>query len=418
MEARRRIRLATEVGFQLVRHHLDMSSLRAPLRLPGWATSILDWAIALGMTLLLGAIAVASSNHLDTTVQRTVVPALFALSQGIPLVWRRRRPMLVLAIVVGANLVLWAVSGTRPVPLAPMVALYTVAAVTDRRTSLRALAVSALIGLPYVIDTATHIVGDKLPFQLFRLGFEGAIVAAAWFAGEMVRARAAYLAELEARANRAERERVAETARAVAEEKARIARELHDVVAHDVSLIVVQAGAAGEVFDEQPEEARSALRRIDEAGRDALAELRRLLGTVLPGDSELHPQPSLDRLDGVIERVRASGLRVAFGMEGSPRPLPAGVDLSAFRIVQEALTNVVRHADAREVSVTIGYRPDALELAIRDDGHGAQNGWSGHGNGIVGMRERAALVHGRLDAGPSRGGGFEVRAVLPLEATQ
>jgi signal transduction histidine kinase len=296
-----------------------------------------------------------------------------------------------------------------------MVALYTVAANSNRRTSLQALAVSAVIGVPYAIETAMHLSGEKFPFQLFRLGFEAATVAAAWFAGEMVRARRAYLAELEARAVRAERERATEAARAVAEEKARIARELHDVIAHDVSLIVVQAGAAEEVFDERPDEVRAVLRRIDEAGRDALAELRRLLGTVLPGDNDLRPQPSLARLDDLIDRVRASGLRVAVAVDGRARPLAAGLDLSAYRIVQEALTNVVRHARASQASVTIAYRPHALELTVRDDGHGANNGWRGHGNGIVGMRERASLVNGRVDAGPLSGGGFEVHAILPLE---
>ncbi|HYZ30320.1 MAG TPA: histidine kinase, partial [Thermoleophilaceae bacterium] len=365
--------------------------------------------------LVLAAIAVTSSSGLDTTVKRVVIPAVFALSQGVPLLWRRKCPFAVLVFVVAANMALWAVSGTRPVPLAPMVALYTVAATTGRRTSLRGLAVTAVIGLPYAIDTLKHLSGEKFPFQIVRLGFEAATVAAAWFAGEMVRARRAYLAELEARALRAEREREAEAARAVAEEKARIARELHDVIAHDVSLIVVQAGAAEEVFDERPDEVRAVLRRIDEAGRDALAELRRLLGTVLPGDTDLRPQPSLARLDDLIDRVRASGLRVSVAVDGPARPLAAGLDLSAYRIVQEALTNVVRHAGASQATVTIAYLPQALELTVSDDGRGANNGWRGHGKGIVGMRERASLVNGRVEAGPLAGGGFEVHAVLPLE---
>ena len=392
-----------------------MTAAVFPLRLPRWAQSMLDAGVAAGVTVLLAAIGFASSVGLPTTSERVLIPSAFALSQGVPLAWRRKRPLAVLVIVVAANIVLWVLVATRPVPIAPMVALYTVAATCDRRTSLQALGISAAIGVPYALATLEHLRGDKFPFQLLRLGFEGATVAAAWFAGEMVRARRAYLAELEARALRAERERETEAARAVAEEKTRIARELHDVIAHDVSLIVVQAGAAEEVFDERPDEVRAALRRIDESGRGALAELRRLLGTVLPADTALRPQPSLARLDDLIDRVRASGLRVSVAIEGAAPALPAGMDLSAYRIVQEALTNVVRHAGAREAFVTIAYRPRALELTIRDDGRGANNGWRGHGRGIVGMRERASLANGRMEAGPLTGGGFQVRAVLPLE---
>lgn len=392
-----------------------MYAVALPGRLPRWALPWLDRALAIGVTLVLGAFAYATSRNFHSVFGRDVAPGIFALTQGIPLAWRRQRPLEVLSFVVATDLLLWAIAGTRPAPLSPMIVLYTAAAERDRRTSLRAFGIAALVGFPYVLDTATHLQGSKIAFQMLRLGFQAATLAAAWFAGEMVQARTAYLTELEDRAARAERERETEAARAVAEEKARIARELHDVIAHDVSLMVVQAGAAEEVFDDRPSEARAALRRIDEAGRDALRELRRLLGTVLTGDAELEPQPSLERLDEVIERVRASGLRVTVEIDGSPRPLPAGIDLSAYRIVQEALTNVVRHAHATETRVAIAYMPRALELSITDNGRGASNGPRAHGSGIVGMRERAALVGGTVEASPASNGGFLVRAVLPLE---
>ncbi len=205
--------------------------------------------------------------------------------------------------------------------------------------------------------------------------------------------------------------------RAAAEERARIARELHDVVAHHVSLIAVQAVAADDVFDSRPDLAREALRAIESSGRAALAELRRLLGTVRPdaeGDGH-DPQPGLAQLDALVTAVRAAGVEVAVRYEGTPVQAPAGVDLSAYRIVQEALTNTLRHARARHAAVTVRYTPAAVEVEVQDDGRGAGGAVEG-GHGIVGMRERVALLGGTLQVGPGPRGGFRVRAALPLEA--
>jgi signal transduction histidine kinase len=208
-----------------------------------------------------------------------------------------------------------------------------------------------------------------------------------------------------------------ESRRAVSEEQARIARELHDVIAHSVSVIVVQASAADDVFDERPDQARAALRSIERAGRDALAELRRLLGAVRPGDdaSPVLPQPGLDRLDQLAEPLRAGGLEVVLREEGEAAAVPAGVDVSAYRIVQEALTNTLRHARATRAEVTVRYGADALEVEVRDDGTAAADGQA-DGLGVVGMRERAALMGGTLEAGPLPRGGYRVHARLPLEA--
>jgi signal transduction histidine kinase len=243
-----------------------------------------------------------------------------------------------------------------------------------------------------------------------------AVFAAAWALGDNLRTRRAYLAELEARADRLEREQQETARRAVAEEQARIARELHDVISHNVSVMVVQAAAGGDVFATRPDRAREALGSIESTGREALVELRRLLGVVRPavGDdgAGLEPQPGLARLPELVEQVTAAGLRVELTVGGEPRGLPAGVDLSAYRIVQEALTNTLKHARASNAQVTIAYGDASLELEVLDDGSSA--GIAGSGRGIIGMRERAALLGGELTAGPRPSGGFGVRATMPL----
>jgi signal transduction histidine kinase len=222
----------------------------------------------------------------------------------------------------------------------------------------------------------------------------------------------------------ASRRAVAEASRrAVAEEQARIARELHDVIAHSVSVIVVQAAAADDVFDEHPEQARQALRSIEGAGREALAELRRLLAAVRPGEADgdpLRPLPGLDRLDELAASMRAAGLEVTIDRHrAAGAPLPAGVALSAYRIVQEALTNTLRHAAASHAVVTVRLVEGLVELDIRDDGRGAGPsgaGTNGAGRGIAGMRERATMLGGTLEAGALPDGeGFRVHARLPLE---
>jgi signal transduction histidine kinase len=233
--------------------------------------------------------------------------------------------------------------------------------------------------------------------------------------GDNLRTRRAYLAALEERAERLERERDEQSRRAVAEEQARIARELHDVLAHNVSVMVVQAAAGRDVFDSRPRQAREALRSIEQTGRAALQELRRLLGAVRSeAEAPLSPQPSLVHLDELLDQVRRAGLPVDLHVEGNPKRLAAGVDLSAYRIVQEALTNTIKHAHASSADVLVRYDGDRVELLVTDDGIGTANGAAG-GHGLIGMRERVSMYGGELQAAAQPGGGFLVRASLPVE---
>ena len=246
---------------------------------------------------------------------------------------------------------------------------------------------------------------------MLSLGFP----ALAWLSG-------AYMSELRAGAARSRREQELETGRAVAEEQARVGRELHDVIAHTLSVIVIQAGAADDVFDTSPDKARQALGSIGSAGRQALAELRRVLATVRPQAGEEEgwaPQPGLSRLGELLAQVRATGLTVTARVDGAPADLPAGLDLSAYRIVQEALTNTLKHARADTAEVTVRYSPAGLLLEVLDDGQpAAPAGQRGPapGRGLIGIRERAAIHGGTCAAGPRPGGGFGVRVSFPLDA--
>jgi signal transduction histidine kinase len=235
-------------------------------------------------------------------------------------------------------------------------------------------------------------------------------------AGLYVYTRHAYVEGLEDRAARAERERELLAAQAVADERVRIARELHDVVAHNVSLMVVQAQAVGAVADDDAQ--RGALDQIAALGRQGLAEMHRMLGVLRAGEddpeAELAPQPGVADVERLVEHARGAGLDVRLSVEGEPRSLPPGVDLSAYRIVQEALTNVVRHAGHASAAVTISYKPGGLELTVVDDGRGPSSNGNG-GHGLVGMRERVALFGGELVAGRGPDGhGYAVRALLPF----
>jgi signal transduction histidine kinase len=220
------------------------------------------------------------------------------------------------------------------------------------------------------------------------------------------------------RRRRIVRDREFATREAVAAERAAIARELHDVVAHHMSVMVVQAGAARAVSASDPAATAEALRQIEASGRTGLAEMRRLL-EVLKAEEDGNrraPQPGLARLRELLDAMRASGLPVEAVVEGTPRPLPPGVDLSAYRIVQEALTNALRHAGGASARVIVRYEPDAVELEIGDDGHGPpEDPEASGGHGLIGMRERVQLFGGELEAGPRPGGGFLVRARLPSE---
>jgi len=343
-----------------------------------------------------------------------VLGALLLVLSSTPIAWRRRSPFAAL-VVVGTAAVLYEAFGypTQLSTVGVLIALYTCAAHLDRRRSLEAALFTA-VGLAIVLLTA------RWEVTIGSIASNIIIFATVWLIGDNLQTRRANVAALRERAERAEQTRAAEAQRAVAEERTRIARELHDVVAHSMSVMLVQTGAARRVLDTDPAQAATALQAVEATGRDAMTEMRRLLG-VLREDSApaaLTPQPSVDGLQHLIAQFREAGLDVSLQIEGEPRALPAGVGLSAYRIVQEALTNALKHAGPGvTVEVRIRYTLDDVEVRVTDDGRGAAgsaNGAGSGGHGILGMRERVDVCGGDLAAAPRAGGGFEVRARLPV----
>ncbi|MFD7132099.1 sensor histidine kinase [Streptomyces sp. NPDC059894] len=354
-----------------------------------------------------------------------VAPVVLLLCLVIAL--RRRLPekMLLLAGALGlAQLVLDV--PTTAADFALLVIVYTVAATGARWASRLALGMGLCAATLAQLRWPSAQTG--LAGNIALVVFQTVPFALAWVLGDSIRTRRAYFAQLEERAARLEKEREAQAKVAVAAERARIARELHDVVAHNVSVMVVQADGAAYVLDAAPDQAKKALETISSTGRQALAEMRRLLGVLRTGEhqegGEYVPQPDVEQIEDLVEQCRGSGLPVDFRIEGTPRPLPSGVELTAYRIVQEALTNTRKHGgpDAG-ASVRLVYFDDGLGLLVEDDGKGAphelydEGGADGRGHGLIGMRERVGMVGGTLDAGPRPGGGFRISALLPLKPT-
>jgi signal transduction histidine kinase len=245
--------------------------------------------------------------------------------------------------------------------------------------------------------------------------FPTAFAAIAWVAGRAVRVRSQLTEELHEAAAQAEEAHEAELARAAADERRRIAREMHDIVAHSVSVMVVQAGGGRRILQQDPARAVDAAVHIEETGRAALVEMRRLLGMLGKHEDVRAPQPTLAELGALVRRSREAGLPVELTVHGEPRALPAGLDLAAYRVLQEGLTNALRHAGGSRTDVTVRWAADALELEVADRGAGVIADGDG-GHGLVGMRERVRLYGGELWTGPRSGGGFEIRARIPLEA--
>jgi signal transduction histidine kinase len=356
-------------------------------------------------------------------VRELLVTLPFALGMVVPLVFRREYPVaaFVAVIVDGALQVLLM---RRPIgsDLAVLVVLYTLAACRPRRISLRGLAI-CLIG---AVTAVLRWHPSRAPDGLYTIGAEVAVVVGpvllAWLLGDSARWRRSYYQALEERAARLERERDAQAQVAAAAERARIAREIHDVVAHNVSVMVVQADGASYALASDPVRAKEALAAISATGRQALAEMRRLLGVLRREENvatqERAPQPGVGELGELLDQARLAGLPVSFTVEGIPQPLPSGTALAAYRIVQESLTNTRKHAGpVASASVVLRYSPDALVLTISDDGRGAAAP-DGTGHGLTGMRERVALYGGSVAAGPRPGGGFEVVATLPLTSVR
>ncbi|MFJ2262450.1 sensor histidine kinase [Streptomyces sp. NPDC087844] len=390
-------------------------------RHPTWVDGF--WAVVLlGISVASGT---AGQENSDSGTDHLAVVLPITLLLCLVIALRRRLPesMLILAVSMGAAQL------ALDMPLAPadfalLVIAYTVASNGTRWASRLALTAGLLAApLAQLRWPEEH---QSAAGQVAIVIFQTVPFALAWVLGDSLRTRRAYFAQLEERAARLEKEREAQAKVAVAAERARIARELHDVVAHNVSVMVVQADGAAYVLDSAPDQAKKALETISGTGRQALAEMRRLLGVLRTGEhqesGEYVPQPDVEQLDDLIEQCRGSGLPVDFKIEGTPRPLPSGVELTAYRIVQEALTNTRKHGGPNTgASVRLVYFDDGLGLLVEDDGKGAphelyeEGGVDGQGHGLIGMRERIGMVGGTLDAGPRPGGGFRISALLPLK---
>ncbi len=340
-----------------------------------------------------------------------LIAALLLVGTG-SLAWRRRAPLATAVAVTASMLTLgiWDVPDILATPsITFIVAIYSCGSNLPLRQALVGAAVVLVpiaVMLVFVEDTPADLV------------FLGGVFGGVWVVGRVVRSRRALTMELADRNVLLERERDEKARLAVAEERTRIARELHDVVAHCVNLIVVQAAAERRALgDDAGGETAAVLGSIETTGREALTEMRRLLGILRRDDESapLAPPASLRELDALVDQVRAAGLPVELHVGGERRPLPPGVDLSAYRIVQEALTNTLKHAGPARADVRVVQGARELELIVTDDGTlaGPRNG-SGAGQGLIGMRERVALFGGSLDAGPRAGGGFRVHARLPL----
>ncbi|MET7457563.1 sensor histidine kinase [Streptomyces sp. NPDC005574] len=331
------------------------------------------------------------------------------------LVFRRRAPMTVLALTGTVSLVECVTGDPRaPVAMSAVIALYTVAASTDRPTTWR-------VGLlTMTVLTGAAMLGGPLPwYAQENLGiFAWTGMAAA--AGDAVRSRRAFVHAIRERAERAERTREEEARRRVAEERLRIARDLHDVVAHHIALVNVQAGVAAHVMDKRPDQAKEALAHVREASRSALNELRATVGLLRQsGDPEAptEPAPGLDRLDELVGTFRSAGLHVEVARADHGTTLPAAVGLAAYRIVQEALTNVQKHAgSAVKAEVSVVRVGPNVEITVLDNGSGEdEDPDTGGGHGLLGMRERVTALRGTLTTGPRYGGGFRVHAILPVK---
>jgi signal transduction histidine kinase len=386
---------------------IERAANRPPLGWRGWR---LDLAIvfAVGVVQILGTHGAAQGQPEREPLEALAYTLLAA--GPIALLARRRFPVGVYAFVFCATLAYSLIGYPRgPIFLSLIVAFFTVVLTGHRLAAVLGL-VSGYVGflwLPYLLDR------EEAPTLGASLGL------AAWLlvllsAAEFIRVR-------RERTREAERIREEEARRRASEERLRIARELHDALGHNISLINVQAGVALHVNEDLPDQARSALDAIRQASKDALTELRSVLEILREGDEKAprSPTPTLSRLDNLVSQAAAAGLTVRTETVGEPRPLPFGVDVAAFRIVQEALTNVARHAGPAAATVRVAYGDRQLTVQVDDDGRGpSQPAKPGTGKGILGMRERVAALSGELEAGPRPGGGFRIRALFPLDGAK
>jgi signal transduction histidine kinase len=381
-----------------------------------------DAFVALVSTVLCTVVLFTAERSTASNRDADALGVILVFAAAGSLAFRRRWPVGVYLVASAATIGLFARDyPDSGLPLVVLIALYTVAARCPRWVTVAATA-SILLAIAAVVAPESDMDGGSLAAALVTY-----VAAAAW--GDRRKVLDAYAEQLELRAAEKERERVEASERAVAEERLRIARELHDVVAHAMSVVAVQSGVGAHVIDNRPDQAKRILETISRTSRDSLDEMRRLLGVLrsepAPGDPpasadvELSPAPGLAGLEALVDRVTEAGVPVTAEVQGSPTAVPAGVDLAAYRIVQEALTNVLKHAGRARAQVLVRYEPGRVCLEVVDDGRGAvsaaleANGSArGSGHGLVGMRERAALYGGGLEAGPRPGGGYRVAATL------
>jgi signal transduction histidine kinase len=380
---------------------------------------LVDVAVAV-VVAVLSVVDVASASAVVQPGQRSADALAYALVVvgSLNLFWRRRAPIAVLAIVTIVLVAMYLREYDAYLSVLGLPALYAVAAHEEHRARAWWAMITASVVL--VVAASVSLLDTEDGFAYFTALSMIAFLAAGIGAGVLIRNRERIFVDTERRAAAAEADRLAEAERAVASERSRIAREMHDVVAHSMSVVAVQAAAGREIVHANPDKAAEVFARIETVGRESLAELRRMLG-VLRGsgtdDASLSPQPGIADIAAAVAQSSASGTATALIVDGGQRPLAPGIELAAYRIVQEALTNVRKHAGrAASATVRIAYEPHALVVDVTDDGRGAATSLSGSGSGqgLIGMRERVEIYGGSFTSGPRPDGGYGVRAVLPI----
>jgi signal transduction histidine kinase len=379
-------------------------------RLEAIPTWVVDLAVAAAAGVLMVYVLVLNMESGSRPPDAGAFAGVFVVAAS--LLGRRRWPVAVLVFTALISPVFYQ-AGYAGGSLQPalFVALYSAAAAGRVGSSSFVLACVVVTSVAYRVGFEGE--GLASPGVLVDIGF----MVASWALGVAAYNRRRWAEEVQERLRRAEADRELEAQRRVTEERLRIARELHDVMAHTITVISVQAGVAADVFEDLPEAARAALETIRTASREAKDELRATVGVLRDGAPQGAPRapvPGLDQLDNLVDMANGAGVKVELAIHGQARPLPAAVDLTAYRIVQESLTNVVRHADATRATLSISYEPAAVRIEVDDDGRGSADA-APAGHGLAGMRERAEAVGGRLHAGPSPGRGFRVEASLPTE---
>lgn len=397
-------------GYRATMQRANATPVRGLVGRLHWNQDYAD--VALALAIAIWALASAQRDH----VRLDVLSVPLLLLQTLPVAVRRRNPMRVLYIT-GFAITIYSLLGYSDTSdgFGIFIAFYTVAANMPRR---RAMIAAAITAIGIFISFAAYASQNGMAGWTSTMTSTYFSFAVAWLIGDNLRVRRAYTKELEERAVDLVREREEKAAQAVTEERARIARELHDVVAHYVSVMVVQAAGARRIVDKDPTSAKHALEAVESAGRTALAEMRRMLEVLRADDPGMGPQPGLGEIERLVQQVRDAGLPVELSIQGEVCCLPAGMDLAAYRIVQEALTNTVKHGGVATAHVVVKYTADTLEIEVIDDGRGAAAlllADAPGGHGLIGMKERVALFGGTLEAGPVLTGGYRVFARMPLE---